>query len=266
MEKTERKVFYARNMTELFYHVKTIADLKIVGGCTDIKTLPERSLSALLIPDLRQIALHERYIEFGAGTTLSEMEALGERRLPAVLYQALKSVANPFVRNMATIGGNILADGVKRTLYAPLTALDASLEFKSQNETKTILLQNFTNIPDKHVLTKVRVPLNDWDIALFYRLGHENCIQDDSASFVFLAGTEKSVITNIRIALGGALSFRCMELENRILGLRLPLPKSNIAAYLGTANASFTSRAPLDIPFLRRQFINLVRRSLEQLM
>ena len=40
MEKTERKVFYARNMTELFYHVKTIADLKIVGGCTDIKTLP----------------------------------------------------------------------------------------------------------------------------------------------------------------------------------------------------------------------------------
>ena len=53
MKKTERKVFYARNMTELFYHIKTIADLKIVGGCTDIKTVPAYSLSALLVPELR---------------------------------------------------------------------------------------------------------------------------------------------------------------------------------------------------------------------
>ncbi|MGP1459328.1 MAG: FAD binding domain-containing protein [Treponema sp.] len=266
METTECKVFYARNMTELFYHVKTIADLKIVGGCTDIERLPERSLSALLVPDLRQIILHERFIEFGAGTTLAEAEALGDRRLPAVLHQALKTIANPFVRNTATIGGNIFAGGVKHTLYAPLTALDASLEFKSQNETKTVLLRNFTRIPEKHVLTKIRVPLNDWDVALFYRLGHENYIKEDSASFAFLAGTEKSVVAHIRIALGGAVTFRCMELENRMIGLRLPLPKANIVSYLETAAASFDAHAKAPAPFLRRQFMNLVRHSLEQLM
>lgn len=266
MKKTERKVFYARNMTELFYHIKTIADLKIVGGCTDIKTVPAYSLSALLVPELRQITLHERSIEFGAGATLAEIEALGKRRLPASLYQAIGSIANPFVRNMATIGGNILADGIKHTLFAPLAALDASLELKSQNETKMILLRNFTRIPERHVLTKIRIPLDDWDIALFYRLGHENYIEEDSASFTFLAGTEKSAITNIRIAIGGAVSFRCLDLENRILGLRLPLPKANLNDYLETANRLFADHAQKDIPFLRRQFINLVRHSLEQLM
>lgn len=46
MKKTEHKIFYARNIQELFYHIKTITGLQIVGGCTDIGKLPEKSISS----------------------------------------------------------------------------------------------------------------------------------------------------------------------------------------------------------------------------
>lgn len=264
MKKTEHKIFYARNIQELFYHTKTITGLQIVGGCTDIGKLPEKSISSLLIPDLRQITRHERYLELGSGTTLAEAEELGEHHLPKVLYHALKATANPFVRNIATIGGNILADGIKHTLYAPLMALDSALEFQSQAETKIIPLQNFITIPEKYVLTKIRIPVNDWDISIFNRLGHGIYIKEDSASFAFLAGTEKSVITNIGIALGGKISFRCLELENRMLGTKLPLQKENMLSYMETAELSFDSHSRQD-GMLKQQFMNLISHSLDQL-
>ncbi len=42
----------------------------------------------------------------GAGTTLAELEADGE--IPAVLREACRLAASPQLRNMGTIGGNLL--------------------------------------------------------------------------------------------------------------------------------------------------------------
>ena len=167
----ETNIFYARNLNELFYQMKTIANLKIVGSCTAIKEMPEKMISTTLIHEFNHIEKHERYIEFGPSTTISEILALGERHLPKILIEAMKSIANPFVRNIATIGGNILDSENKNTLYAVLLALDSTLEFKSPNEIKYIKLQNFTEIPEKFVLTNIRVPLNDWDLEIFRRVG-----------------------------------------------------------------------------------------------
>ncbi|MDE5899440.1 MAG: FAD binding domain-containing protein, partial [Treponemataceae bacterium] len=207
MQEPERSVFFARNLSELFYHMKTIAGLHIVGGCTRIRRLPEKSISTRTIPEMQQIVKHERYIEFGPGVALAEIEAVGERHLPKVLYEAVRGIANPFVRNIATIGGNIcaeteLADASgtplrqKLTLYAPLLALDARLELRSFTKTVSLPLQNFTRIPDGHILTNIRVPLNDWDVAVFRRFGPENKITRNSAAFTFLASTEKSTISS----------------------------------------------------------------------
>ena len=267
MKADEKSVFYARNLSELFYHIKTISTLKIVGGCTNLCTMPEKTVSTLLIPELRTIEKYERYIEFGPGTTLSEIEELGERHLPPMLYQAVSSIANAFVRNLATVGGNILADGPKHTLYAPLLALGAVLEIRSPTETKNIPLHGFTAVPPKHALTNIRVPLNSWDVSIFHRLGTNGMLGDDSASFAFLVDTEKGVITKLRIALGGMVTFRCAELENKLLGTRLPLHESNIEIYISEAAASFDAHAQGKPPhsLLRRRFINLVRSAFDQL-
>lgn len=267
MKNNESSIFYARNLSELFYQMKTIANLTIVGSCTATKGLPEKMISSTLIQEFNHIGKHERYIEFGPATTLSEIQALGERHLPSLLLEAIDTIATPFVRNVATIGGNLMDPNNKNTLYAPLLALETVLEFKSPTDVKYIALQNFIEIPKDHVLTNIRVPLNDWDVSIFTRLGPENRITDTSASFAFLTDSEKSIITSIKIAFSGKITFRCLSLENRMLGLRLPLKSKEIEAYIEDAEQEFLRAAEKTEynPILLQQFLNLVRHSFEQL-
>lgn len=267
MSDKDCNVFYARNLNELFYHLKTIAGLKIVGGCTSISKMPQKAISTIQIVELKQINKHERFIEFGPGTYLNDILALGERNLPKILVEAIKSISNPFIRNIATLGGNIMNQDFKHTLYAPLLALDSSLEFKSPQETTYVSMLNFKKIPEGSVLTKIRIPLNDWDISIFSRLGPEHNINENTAHFAFLVETDKSVINNFKIAFAGKVAFRTQELENRMLGLRLPLNTKDIASYVHEA-AQIFDKAYEETeypPVLRQQFLNLIRYSFEQL-
>lgn len=267
MENKHSNIFYAKNLSDLFYQMKTIATLQIIGACTALSEMPEKCISTTLIKDFKQIHKHERYIEFGPGTSLSAILELGERNLPKILAEAIETVANPFVRNIATIAGNILNKEKKGTLYGPLLALDAYLELKSPNETKFVPLINFSEIPKDFALTNIRIPTNDWDVSVFRRLGPEHKLSEDSASFSFLADSEKSVITNLKISFSGKITFRCQELENKMLGLKLPLASSDIDGYVEEALLQFDKSAGKIeyMPVLRQQFKNLVRYSFEQL-
>ena len=136
-----KSVLIARNISELLYQLKINKGLKVVGGCTRIEELPDKAISTFGIKELSQIARHERFLDVGPGATLSTLLAVGQKHLPQILYEALNCIANPMIRNIATVGGNICSPGQKLTLYAPLLALEARLEFKSQNETKLENLQ-----------------------------------------------------------------------------------------------------------------------------
>lgn len=268
MSESNHKIFLAKNLAELFYQMKTITGLQITGACTGTKEMPEKTISTTLIKDFKQIHKHERYIEFGPGTSLSDILELGERNLPKILIDAIESVANPFVRNIATLAGNILNPEIKGTLFGPLIALDCYLELKSPGENKFLPLLNYTEIPEGFLVTNIRIPMNDWDVSVFKRLGPEHKLTKDSASFAFLADSEKSVITSIKIAFSGKITFRCLELENKMLGTKLPLASSDIESYVEEAVHHFDRTAGKTEynPVLRQQFMNLMRYSFEQLI
>ena len=44
------------------------------------------------------------------------------------------------------------------------------------------------------MITKVRLPLIDWDVEMFERLGPSNKLIDVSASYTFLAKIEKNTL------------------------------------------------------------------------
>ena len=262
-----KTIFYANTLEEAFYQLKTVADLQIVGGCTAISELAEKTLSIRTIPELCSFDKHERYFDFGPGVTLAQIEAIGKNNLPAVLYEALHSIANPQIKNMATIGGNLCNSAYKHTLFAPLLALDTRLEVKREQETAYIPLAKFTGVPEQYLLTKIRIPTDEWEVAVFRRLGPAHIITDMSASFVFLANTQKNMIANLRIACAGSFCFRSMELENKLIGSHLPIPEKNIMEFIEEAEAQFSqSTTDSEItPIVQAQFLNLVKFSLEQL-
>ncbi|MCK9168862.1 MAG: FAD binding domain-containing protein [Treponema sp.] len=267
MLKTEHTFFFAKTISELFYQLKSVSGLQIVGGCTRIETVPDKAISIRGIQDLAVITKHERYLDCGPGVVLSDILTLGRSRVPDIFLDAVQSVANPIVRNIATIGGNICAPGIKLSLYASLLALDTHLELRSPVETLYVPLPNFTGVPQGFILSNIRIPLNDWDISVFRRLGPEHKITDTSASFAFLADNDKRMITNIKLAFAGPVTFRSLELENRLIGTHLPLSSKDISFLVDTAGKQFDKSAE-EInynPILRRQFLNLTRYSLEQL-
>ena len=167
----EKTVFFAKNINDLLFQAKTTQNLEIVGGCTRIEEIPQKFVTTRKIPELCKIERHERYLDVGPGVTLSELIALGEKHQPSVLYKALHSVANPNVRNLATIGGNILETNQKLTLYAPLLALDTRLDFISATEKQSISMINFKNIPEGFILSNSHIPMNDGDVSIFRRIG-----------------------------------------------------------------------------------------------
>lgn len=290
-----KDVYFGSSLDNVLYQLKSRSNLQICGGCTFLRELPRVSLIIRNIDDFKNIEKRERYMEIGSGVTLSAIMELGEKHVPPVLFQALESVATPIVRNMATLGGNLCLQPVRGTLFAPLLAMDALLEFRRSTEIFTIPMNQLQSIPDASVLTKVRIPLNEWDVSLFRRVGPSWTLEENCASYAFLASIQKEVLLDLRIAFCGILRLRSRDLENRLVGTKLPLSRSETVNLLSTASeifdqqvASFSAGAShqeerhaackllgshlsscrtfsIDYPLLKARFLGLLRESLNHL-
>lgn len=266
-----KNFYYAGKISEIFQQISSIPGLSILGGCTTFalnkKDFSENNLSIRNIEELKTLEKKERFLEIGSETTLSEIEELGKNNLPATIFEAVKSIANPFVKNLATIGGNICAPEFCYTMYAPLLALDARLEFQNGQDSPSVSMYKFRKVPRNSILTKLRIPFYDWNVAIFRRVGPANIIDENSASFVFLADSNRSQISALRIAFAGKFRFRDADLENRLIGAHLPLSESTISEFMLEAEEIFNKQAEKANanPILKKQFWNLLNYSLEQL-
>lgn len=262
-----KTILYAKNTYDLIKILNNNPGITIVGGCTNIDELPEKFVSTHRIKELSQIVRHERYIDVGPGATLSDLQNVGQNHLPQILIEALNSIANPFIRDMATVGGNICSQGHKHTLFAPLLALDARLEFKNQTETKTESLRNFKSIPEGFILSNIRIPLVNAELSIFRKIGHEQRIGHNSASFAFIADTEKNSLLNVHLAFAGPFTFFSKDFENAMIGTRLPLTQKEINSIEELVKQEFekASQDQMISDVMRQQFFNLVRYSFEQL-
>ena len=267
MSGSETIVCFAENIRDVLYQLKTVKDLQIVGGCTRITKIPSKMLSILRIPELSVVEKHERFIDLGPAVTLGQIQFLGENHVPQVLHEAVTCIANPPIRNLATLGGNICSPGEKLTLYAPLLALNSRLELQSEEDTIHIPFTSFTGIPRGYVLTRIRIPLEEWDVSIFRRLGPSHVLTPMSASYTFLAQTENTILTGLRIAFAGPFVFRSMDLENRLLGSKLPIAAEAVASLVRDAGKQFDLAAEGTTydPLLKEEFLKLVSYSFDQL-
>jgi 4-hydroxybenzoyl-CoA reductase subunit beta len=92
---------------------------KIVAGGTDLlPSMKQKLFTTPYVMDLRGVSelrgirqVPGRGVEIGALTTLSTLEHSPiVRKDYSVLYEAVKTVASPVLRNMGTLGGNICLD------------------------------------------------------------------------------------------------------------------------------------------------------------
>ncbi len=147
-------------------------DAKLLAGGQSLLPLMKLRLArprALVdlgrIPDLAYVREEGGSLRIGAMTRTNDLGASGpvRSRYP-ILSDAASVIADPLVRNMGTVGGNLSHGDPSNDLPACMVALDATYALQGPTGARTVRAREFyrdtfvTALGDQEILTEIRIP------------------------------------------------------------------------------------------------------------
>jgi carbon-monoxide dehydrogenase medium subunit len=210
----------------------------IAGGTALLIWMRQRLLNPKVVISLAKIAGFET-IRFAATTGLTisagarhreiELEAAVRRHYP-ILHETFHKVAQPRIRNMATIGGNLCQGDPLTDPGATLIALDATVRLQSTHGERTLSLEEFfvdyyeTALHPGELLTEIHVPLPQPGLRWAHIKFTPRSVEDFATVGVALTITcEDGVCKDLRIALNaaGPKIFRARSAEAVLRGQKI---------------------------------------------
>lgn len=235
--------------------------------------LKSRYVAIGKIPELHAITVTTKTIEIGAAVTHAALAAaLAELSEFDVLTTAAGRAANPAIRGMATIGGNLATTAFAAADCVPaLLCLDAEVEIASRNGPERISLEQFLTIRSTlapgRLLQQIIVPRRGCKSA-HARLPLRQA-GDYPTAIVSLAVNldDTGRVRTARVAVGSVepVARRWERLEAALAGHPLDATKAADAA--ATLADDFTGRDGVDVPgwYRVRVLPGLVRRAVAAL-
>ncbi len=238
-----REYFYEapESLDELLGLLQGLNDeeVKLLAGGTDF--VPKLSKELDEIPKEQKPPLHIIYmgntgnneikedsdnVYIGALVTLTEIEEsnLIKQHLP-VLIQAMEETAGHTVRNVATIGGNIMNASPAADSITPLLVLDAQFVLAGIDGSRTIAAKDFftgpgsTVIDDKEVLTTIIIKKGKGKAA-FKKLGRRKAETLSVVNAAAYIEMDNGICKAARLALGAVAptAVRCYQTESKLVG------------------------------------------------
>ena len=227
--------FSPKNLGEALELYDGAAEVKILaGGQSLIPALKLRLLSLKGVVDmtgikeLSYIRKDGSLLKIGALTTTAALE--NDRAIVSsapILSEAAEQIADPLVRNMGTIGGNLCHAHPANDLPAVMLALNASMVATSTGGTREIGADSFfidsfkTALKPGEILTEIEIPLPMGRFGSTYRK-----VRKGSGGFsiagvaVCLLASDDGIVTECRIAMTavGATALRAAKSEQELLG------------------------------------------------
>lgn len=285
MAETSSQVFFPTTLQELYSAWERFPDAVpyaggsgIVGPQTERDlSMPDNILSLSRIEELSRYSRTERYLDLGACVTLDAVLSLG-KVVPDVLRDASAAVANPGVRRLATIGGNAAAADRRMTLFSALVALDARFELRTASNARWVAASRFTGksggtaLEAGELLTRIRIPLEAYEGALFRRLGPPGYPGSANASFCFVALAQKHSIVEVRTVMAGDDLLFDRKVDAVLSGKGLPLGQRDVVEFVeqwkerlgrakeeaeGAKQDRSQAEAPFPSGILEDRFVNL---------
>lgn len=188
-----------------------------IAGGTDMvvdvrsrRAKPDVLVALQHISELQGVVREDGKMRVGARTTVSELlhnPLIAEHA--NIARQAAQVFANPMVRNLATVGGNVGSASPAGDIITPLLALDAEVELASKNGGRRLPLEVFLIGPRKtmrrpdEIIKALRfVRPAPHSGHAFYKLGLR---QADAISIINVAvhiERDGTRVADVRIALG----------------------------------------------------------------
>ena len=256
------------------------SDVKILaGGQSLIPSLKSRTLvlNRLVditgITELDYIRKDEHSIKIGALTTTAKLtdDRTILSSLP-ILREAAVHIADPLVRNMGTIGGNLCHSDPANDLPAVMLALNATMVAASQDETRRISADSFfvdsykTALKPSEILTEIEIPLQTGRWGAVYRK-----VKKGSGGFSiagvasYLSIKEGGTISDCRIAMTavGPTALRAVKAEQSLKGKMLTAPVLDNAAKMAVQASQPSSDVKASRDYRRKVLDMLVKDAVE---
>lgn len=209
----------------------------VMAGGTDLLVRRRGELPTVIaclerIVSLRGVGEEDGFVRMGACETHARLllHPLVRDCLP-VLARALAVLGSPLIRNMGTLGGNIVTASPAGDTLAPLYALDAQVELASRLGTRRVSLDGFiagpgiTRLDPGEIVAAVLVPLPAPEARQhFEKVGRRKALAISVVSLAAVIRTDREgVVAEARLALGsvGSTVIRCKEAEESLAGRHL---------------------------------------------
>ena len=193
--------------------------------------LPGTIISLGNVEELQRIGRTDQFLEIGACVPISHILTLGKNILPRILNRALEQLATPIIKNRATLGGNICISEQRMDAYPVLQLLNAMIELKNSSSSRWLPINKLIDekgtilFKEGELLTRMRIPFEQWDIQEYRKIGSVRNRDGTQLSFCALARTQKEVINDFTFAFGsiGPTPLRDRIIEAELSGKKLPL-------------------------------------------
>lgn len=206
---------------------------RVIAGGTDLMiAIKEGRLGAELlvdisrIPNLSFIGEEGNRIRIGPLLTHGEVASSGPiKKGASVLGRAAHCVGSPQIRNMGTIGGNIVNASPAADTVPALVVLGAQLVLKRKGEERSLPIADFylgpysTVIRPQELLTEISFPkFGDGWRSSFIRLARRKALAISRINIAVLARMDEMRAQEVRISVGSSTPTPCrMERAEAVL-------------------------------------------------
>ncbi|WP_426246471.1 FAD binding domain-containing protein [Nocardioides sp. LHG3406-4] len=195
-----------------------LEDTMVYGGGTAIQILlkqgilfTEHFIDISRVPGLREISADSDGVAVGPLVTLRQMETDARVRSVAPLASSTYAeVANPRVRNTASVAGNIAHGDYRLDPPTALVVLDATVQLSSVRGQREVSAREFfvdfqvTEVQHDEMITGIRIPKQPSTAGAFVKYSSlaENDWPCASAAVLAVPGDASGEPTEVRIGLG----------------------------------------------------------------
>lgn len=263
------QIYFPDTVNDLIHLRREMPDALIYAGGTYILknqrarsiTLPSRIISLQEVEELDRVSRTERYLEVGAMVSIRKLLMIGRHVVPPALYEALEQIAPPGIKNLATLGGNTCVQDKNMTSAPVLQLMDAAFDIRRHGNSRWVQASRFRladgslDMTDGDVLTRIRIPLDSWNVQKFLRFGTEYSPDTNPLSFCGLARISKGILEDIRIGFCSSEPgmIREREIEADLAGRKLPVPERDISSILSRYDELLAASPLIPDPFHRKR-------------
>jgi CO/xanthine dehydrogenase FAD-binding subunit len=232
-------VLVPTKLEELWAYMAENPDAMLCAGGTDLlvkirsrSVAPDCLICMERLDDLKGVRVEGGEIIIGSLTTHRELlhDPTVQRDLP-ILASAVQNLGSPPIRNMGTLGGNIVTASPAGDTLAPLYILKAHLKIRSKESSRSVPIESFILGPGKvdlrtgEILSEVVINQDSrFTVNHYEKVGRRNALACSVVSMAALMNiAEDNTISEIRLAWGsvGPTIMRFEDIERLLEGRQL---------------------------------------------